>query len=111
MKDKLSTLTVGDKDKFDQEFLNMLLDKGYNLEDLLSLNSEESAEKFVDLAMQIDYLTPKSERNNLDYFRNISGLLLLLAKKEGFYNNVKEEVKNLDYDVIPSRAKLLLCSQ
>ena len=109
-------LTAGEKDKiinevFDKEFLDILSDKGHTLDSLLSLNPKESAKKFVDLAMQIDYLMPKLESNGIDYFKNISSLLILLAKKEGFYDHVGEEVKDLDYDLIPSRAKLLLYSQ
>ena len=108
MKDGLIVREVA---QFDREFLDMLLDKGYTLDSLLSLNAEESAKKFVDLSMQLDYLIPKSESNGLDYFKNISSLLFLLGKKEGFYEKIGKEIKDLDYEIIPSRAKLLLRSQ
>ena len=94
-------LTAGEKDKiinevFDKEFLDILSDKGHTLDSLLSLNPKESAKKFVDLAMQIDYLMPKLESNGIDYFKNISSLLILLAKKEGLYDNRETTYRALE---------------
>lgn len=98
--------TIYGNEKCTPEFLNLLQEKGIDLESLIG--PDDAADKFIDAALLTDFLIPEMQK----YFENINALCLKLAKDhEEFYERLTEKIKELDPETIPAKAILFLYSQ
>jgi hypothetical protein len=85
-----------------EDFLTEVRHRGFSIGDLFNNGAESAAERFIDIAVQMDPLMGD------DYYPNLGKLCCDLSKEYSeFYEKLVEKIRKLDREVPPKAALVL----